>query len=90
MSRPRLSEAKAPRRQATGPARHLAASARTDIRALCDLLPNHPEAWALARAHAARRGLTLEQLLRRVLETILEDDLVGAVLDDAETMEGQA
>lgn len=70
-------------RKGSGSSRAMVRSRTSDFRHLADLLPNDVETRAKARAEAARRGWTVEQLARRILETVMEDGLVGAVLDDA-------
>lgn len=37
----------------------------------------------LLRAHAARRGITVNRLIQIIVETVVEDDMIDAVLDDA-------
>lgn len=39
------------------------------------------------RPHAARRGITANELARRIVEAAIEDKMVDAVLDDAELIE---
>lgn len=39
---------------------------------------------ALLSPHAARRGINANQLIRRLIEAIIDDDMVDAVLDDAD------
>lgn len=49
----------------------------------CGLFLDNALANAL-RPHAARRGLTVTTLAHRLLEAVVEDGLICAVLDDAE------
>lgn len=58
-----------------GRARHMAQSCRTVLFPLDVLDQLGP--------HAARRGTTANELARRIVETVLDDKMVDAVLDDA-------
>jgi hypothetical protein len=40
--------------------------------------------------HAATRGITPTELARRIVLSVLEEDMVGAVLDDGITSEAEA
>lgn len=36
------------------------------------------------RPHADRRGITVNALARRIIDTVADDDLIDAILDDRE------
>jgi hypothetical protein len=36
--------------------------------------------------HAARRGISVRRLIRLIIETVVDHDLIDAVLDDARTL----
>lgn len=40
--------------------------------------------------HAARRGVHVNSLARLIVETVVDEDLVDSVLDDAEELESEA
>lgn len=41
------------------------------------------------RDHAGRRGVHVNTLVKRIVETVADEDLVDAILDDAHTLERQ-
>lgn len=47
---------------------------------LTDLFPYHQK--EMMREHARKRGLTVPQLIQRIVETVFDDNMVDAVLDD--------
>ena len=73
------------RRNATGPCRNIIATPmKGSTGPIAALFANDRTALRLARAHAARRDLTLDALARRIVEAAIKDDLVDAILDDAD------
>lgn len=47
---------------------------------LTDLFPYHQK--EMMREHARKRGLSVPQLIQRIVETVFDDNMVDAVLDD--------
>lgn len=46
-----------------------------------------PDILRSLRRHAARRGISVNRMAALIIETVLDDDMVDAVLDDAADLE---